>query len=111
MTECRSPLAFLAEHWRPGGRGALDMGIRHGLNCAGCCWALMAMLFPLGMMNIAALGAVTTFIYAEKAIPRSRVISYAAGFGLIAFGLLALIEPSLLPGSAHTMPMGHHHMG
>jgi predicted metal-binding membrane protein len=100
LTECRSPLAFLSEHWRDGDRGALAMGVHHGLHCAGCCWALMAMLFPLGMMNIAALGAVTLFIYAEKALPGGQVLRYAAGVGLVAFGAWAFLDPGVLPGVA-----------
>ena len=108
LTECRSPLAFLAEHWRPGGRGAVTMGVHHGLHCAGCCWALMAMLFPLGMMNVAVLGAVTAFIYAEKALPGGTTLRYAAGVALIAFGIGALVNPGLLPGTPE--PLSHHHM-
>jgi predicted metal-binding membrane protein len=109
LTQCRSPLAFLAQHWRDGGRGALTMGVHHGLHCAGCCWALMAMLFPLGMMNVAALGAVTAFLYAEKALPGGNVLRYAAGVGLLAYGLCALVDPGLLPGaSGH---VGHHMTG
>jgi predicted metal-binding membrane protein len=104
LTECRSPLAFVMQHWRHGRLGAVRMGVHHGLHCAGCCWALMAMLFPLGMMNIAALAGVTAFIYAEKVLPGAKILRYGAGVALIAYGLLVLAEPSALPG---TMP---HHM-
>lgn len=106
LTECRSPLAFLAEHYRPGHLGALKMGIHHGLHCAGCCVALMAMLFPIGMLNIAALAGVTALIYAEKVLPGARRVRYAAGVVLIVFGFCALADPALLPGSA--MQVGHH---
>ena len=99
MTGCRSPLAFLTQHWRDGVRGAIAMGARHGLVCAGCCWALMAIMFPLGMMNIGALGAVTVFIYAEKALPGGKVLRFAAGGALLLFGIAALINPGLLPGT------------
>lgn len=109
LTECRSPLAFLAEHWRAGRGGAVTMGIHHGLHCAGCCWALMAMLFPLGMMNVAALGAVTAFIYAEKVLPGGKILQYSAGVALIAFGIAAFVEPGLLPGA--TEHLGHHMAG
>jgi predicted metal-binding membrane protein len=99
LTECRSPLAFVMQHWRDGRAGAVRMGIHHGWHCAGCCWALMAMLFPIGMMNIAALAAVTAFIYAEKVLPGATVLRYAAGVALIMFGLAVMVEPSLLPGT------------
>jgi predicted metal-binding membrane protein len=110
MTECRSPLGFLTQHWRDGARGAVAMGAHHGLVCAGCCWALMAILFPLGMMNIVALGAVTAFVYAEKVLPGGKALRYAAGVALIAYGIAALLRPGLLPGGAvpmdPAMPMG-----
>lgn len=110
LTECRSPLAFVMEHWRDGRLGAVRMGVHHGWHCAGCCWALMAMLFPLGMMNIAALAGVTAFIYAEKVLPAGQVLRYGAGVALVVFGLAVMIDPSLLPGtlahSGHAMA-GH----
>ncbi len=103
LTECRSPLAFVMEHWRDGRRGALEMGVHHGWHCAGCCWAIMVAMFPLGMMNIAALAGVTAFVYAEKVLPAAKVLRYGAGVALLAYGLAVLVEPSLLPGS-----MVHH---
>lgn len=114
LTECRSPIAFVMQHWREGRAGAVRMGIHHGWHCAGCCWALMAILFPLGMMNIAALATVTAFIYVEKVLPHGRALRYGAGIALLLLGLAVLIEPHLLPGttahSAHQMP-GHHMPG
>ena len=106
LTECRSPMAFVMEYWQDGRAGALRMGIKHGWHCAGCCWALMAAMFPLGMMNIAALAGVTAFVYAEKVLPGAKVLRYGAGVALIAFGLAVLAEPSLLPGT-----MAHSHQG
>ncbi|MGD9531625.1 DUF2182 domain-containing protein [Pseudonocardia sp.] len=98
MTGCRSPLAFLSRHWREGARAAIAMGAHHGVICAGCCWALMAIMFPLGMMNVVALGAVTAFIYAEKVLPAGRILRFGAGVVLVALGLAALADPGLLPG-------------
>jgi predicted metal-binding membrane protein len=125
MTECRSPLSFISRHWREGARGAMALGVRHGLVCVGCCWALMALMVPLGMANIAALGAVTLLISAEKLLSVGRGLRYAAGVALVLLGLAAFVHPDLLPGSrapaspvsghmmpmgdmsGHTMPMGH----
>jgi predicted metal-binding membrane protein len=107
LTECRSPLAFVMQHWRDGRVGAMRMGVHHGWHCAGCCWALMAMLFPIGMMNIAALAGVTAFVYAEKVLPAATVLRRTAGVALVLFGLAVLTDPSLLPG---TIPHHVHHM-
>jgi len=107
MTECRSPLSFLSQHWRDGAHGAVALGIRHGLVCAGCCWALMALMFPLGMLNIAALGAVTILISAEKILPVGKGLRYAAGVALVVFGLATLVHPGLMPGSMAPTGGGH----
>lgn len=110
LTECRSPMAFVMQHWREGRVGAVRMGIHHGWHCAGCCWALMAMMFPLGMMNIAALAAVTAFVYAEKVLPNGETLRRGAGIALLAFGLAVLVSPGVLPGHAGAAPPdGEHH--
>jgi predicted metal-binding membrane protein len=111
LTECRSPMAFVMQHWREGRLGAVRMGVHHGWHCAGCCWAVMAMMFPLGMMNIAVLAAVTAFIYAEKVLPNGDALRRGAGVALLAFGLAVLVSPGLLPGhggEAH-QDGGHHY--
>ncbi|HEX8215037.1 MAG TPA: DUF2182 domain-containing protein, partial [Allosphingosinicella sp.] len=57
LSKCRTPVGFIMTSWRDGTVGALRMGLLHGLWCLGCCWLLFAILFPLGMMNIAAMAA------------------------------------------------------
>ena len=49
--------------------GAISMGALHGAYCLGCCWLLCAIMFPLGMMNIAALATITVIVFAEKTLP------------------------------------------
>jgi len=66
LRACQSPLGFLMARWRDGWRGALRMGIDHGLYCLGCCWALMLLLFVGGVMNLAVIGALTLFVGFEK---------------------------------------------
>jgi predicted metal-binding membrane protein len=69
LSQCRTPVGFIMTSWRDGILGALRMGLRHGAYCLGCCWLLFAILFPLGMMNIAAMAAVTALVFAEKTLP------------------------------------------
>lgn len=97
LAKCRSPLAFIMTSWRSGYGGAFRMGIEHGLYCAGCCWLLFVILFPLGMLNIAALALVTALIFAEKTLPAGRHLSWAVGGALVAYGLLVLAVPEALP--------------
>ena len=76
LAKCRSPLGFLLGAWRDGHAGALRMGVKHGGWCVGCCWALMASLFALGVMSIAWMAFVAALIAAEKTLPWRRVATY-----------------------------------
>jgi predicted metal-binding membrane protein len=96
LSKCRTPMQFVMTSWRDGYDGALRMGITHGAWCLGCCWLLFAMLFPLGVMNIAAMVLVTALIFAEKALPWGTRIGQAAGIALVAWGALVLVWPEAL---------------
>lgn len=93
LAKCHSPLAFIMQSWRDGTLGAFRMGVEHGLYCAGCCWLLFVILFPLGMLNMAALAAVTALIFAEKALPLGPRVRLAAAGALIAYGSAVLLMP------------------
>jgi predicted metal-binding membrane protein len=97
LTKCRSPLAFILNSWRDGWGGAFRMGLEHGLYCLGCCWLLFVILFPLGIMNVAAMAVITLFIFAEKSLPQGRRIGQAASALLIVYGLVAIFLPTALP--------------
>jgi predicted metal-binding membrane protein len=86
LRHCRSPLDFLTRYWRKGTVGALQMGLRHGLFCLGCCWALMALLFVGGIMNMFWVAALALFVLLEKIVPGGRWLGYAAGIGLLLWG-------------------------
>ena len=66
LRHCRSPLGFLMAEWREGARGAMAMGLKHGLYCAGCCWALMLLLFVAGVMNPVWIVFLTVLVALEK---------------------------------------------
>ena len=83
---CRSPLGFLMTHWRAGKVGALNMGIRHGLFCIGCCWALMGVLFAVGVMNILWVLLIAMFVLVEKILPAPRLMQQISGMALILWG-------------------------
>src|SRR6266849_6318270 len=69
LRRCRSPLEFLSHYWQGGALGAFRMGLRHGLFCLGCCWAMMALLFVGGLMNVLWIAALALFVLAEKVVP------------------------------------------
>lgn len=89
LAQCQSPLTFIQQH---GGfsatqRGALKLGLRHGLYCVGCCWALMLLLFVGGVMNTLWIAGLTVLILLEKIVPMGRLITRIAGVVLISLGL------------------------
>jgi predicted metal-binding membrane protein len=88
LTHCRSPLGFLMSHWRDGTAGALRMGIEHGTYCLGCCWALMCVLFVVGVMNVVWVAAMTIFVLVEKIVPAGAFVARVAGVAMIAAGAL-----------------------
>lgn len=87
LAHCRSPLAFFMGNWRDGWRGALAMGLEHGTFCVGCCWALMALMFFAGVMNLLWLAALAAFVLLEKITRWPRLVGNAAGFVLTVWGL------------------------
>ncbi len=97
LGKCRSPLGALLGSWRDGGSGALRMGADNGAWCVGCCWALMAALFALGIMSVVWMAVVAGLIAFEKMIPWRRVASYGTAGVLAALGMLVLVAPSAMP--------------
>ena len=98
LTKCRSPLGFLLGSWRDGIWGALKMGARHGAWCVGCCWALMASLFALGVMSIAWMAFAAALIAAEKTLPWGRAVTYGTAAILLVLGVVLIVAPNALPG-------------
>jgi predicted metal-binding membrane protein len=90
LRHCRSPIAFLAGHWRDGRDGAFCMGLQHGAYCLGCCWFLMALLFFGGVMNLYWIAGLAAFVLFEKLMPLGHWLGYAAGLGLIGWGVYLL---------------------
>ena len=110
LGKCRSPLGFLLSSWRSGGSGALQMGARHGAWCIGCCWALMASLFALGVMSVVWMAVVAGLIAFEKLIPSRRAATYGTAAVLFALGVLLVAAPDTIPaltipGSPSVSPM------
>jgi predicted metal-binding membrane protein len=87
LQHCRTPMSFLLTQWREGAWGALGMGWRHGLFCVGCCWALMGLLFVVGVMNTAWIVAITIYVLIEKIVPRSEVLSKLVGTVMVGLGI------------------------
>ena len=97
LDACRDPMAFLWQHYIAGSRSAWHLGIRHGLFCLGCCWALMLTMFAVGMGNLAWMVALTGVMVMEKATRYGNRLSSPVGLGLITWGGLIMLDPGWLP--------------
>ena len=106
LHKCRSPLGFLLGVWRDGPRGALEMGARHAAWCLGCCWALMAALFALGVMSLAWMALVAALIALEKTLPWRRVATWSTTLVLVVLAVGLLAAPHAIPGLV--VPAGGH---
>src|SRR3990172_5423208 len=93
LGKCRSPMSFILTAWRDGYGGSFRMGLEHGVFCLGCCWLLFVILFPLGMMNVAAMAVITVLIFAEKSLRVGRELGQAAALGMVGYGLLVVLVP------------------
>lgn len=98
LGKCRSSLGMLLGSWRDGWLGAVRMGAKNGAWCVGCCWALMASLFALGVMSVLWMAVVAGLIAIEKLIPWRKTATYGIAIVLLALGVLFLAAPSAVPG-------------
>jgi predicted metal-binding membrane protein len=106
LAKCRSPLGFLLGNWRDGSVGAVEMGSRHAAWCFGCCWALMAALFALGVMSLVWMAVIAALIVLEKTLPWRRVVTWGTTAILLALAIGVLAAPHSVPGL--TVPGGSH---
>jgi predicted metal-binding membrane protein len=104
LDKCRSPLGLLLGSWRDGWTGALRMGMRNGAWCVGCCWALMASLFALGVMSPVWMAVVAGLIAVEKVLPWRRAATYGTALVLLGLGVLVLVAPQVVPGLTVPVP-------
>jgi predicted metal-binding membrane protein len=90
LEHCRSPAKFMTNHWRPDARGAARLGILHGAYCVGCCWALMALLFVGGVMNLIWIAALSILVLVEKLTPIGPTLARGLGVVLVIWGGVTL---------------------
>ena len=90
LRNCQTPLMFLGRQWQSGHRGALRMGLLHGIYCLGCCWVLMGLLFYGGVMELRWIVGLAVYVAAEKLIPAGNRLSQFTGLLLIGWGCWAI---------------------
>lgn len=94
LDKCRSPLSFVMSHWRGRAerRQAFRLGVAHGAFCVGCCWALMLLMFAVGMGNLGWMLLLAAVMATEKNMPWGRRLSAPLGVVLIAWGALIVLN-------------------
>lgn len=99
LARCRSPLglAFKYGSYR-GALRDLRVGLAHGAFCLACCWALMALLFAFGLMNVPAMVLLAVAVLAEKAWARGPAFSRVVGALALATAVAVAVHPGLAPG-------------
>jgi predicted metal-binding membrane protein len=95
LRHCRTPMGYLLTEWKDGAVGAWRMGVKHGLICLGCCWALMGLLYVAGVMNLVWVAALTTVVIIEKLHPAGVKIGKFLGGALIALGIIQIVSLSI----------------
>ena len=89
----RTPLGFFIHYYRKGVSPAWQLGLRHGGYCLGCCWALMLVMFGVGVGNLVGMAALTGAMVIEKAVPGGKRLSPFIGILLLLLGILWLAHP------------------
>lgn len=95
LRHCRSPVEFIASHWRQGHMGALRMGVEHGVVCVGCCWALMTLLFVGGAMNLVWIAGLSAVVLIEKLLPKGGISVYLTAVVLGGSSIFLLVAAIL----------------
>jgi len=104
LAHCRSPLGLLLHYGSYRGRSRdLRVGVHHGAYCLGCCWALMAMLIAVGVMNVAAMAGVAALVLTEKTWRWGPAAGRLAGVAALGLAVATIWFPWLAPG-LHAAP-------
>jgi predicted metal-binding membrane protein len=96
LKQCRSPFSFFVRYYRKGAGAAWQLGLRHGLFCLGCCWALMLVMFGVGMSSLVWMAVLTGVMVVEKEVPGGQRLSPVIGVALLLLAVLWLMHPSWL---------------
>lgn len=104
LTECRHPAAYLMRHYRRGTRAAFATGLGHAQFCVGCCWALMLLMFGMGIANLAWMALLTAIMIFEKGLPGGDKLVRPLGAALVVLAVFVLIQPEWLPAALRYSP-------
>lgn len=84
LRTCQRPFPFFFANWKTTARGVFGLGVRQGMHCLGCCWAMMLLMFAVGVMNVVWMAALAIVMTLEKMSAGKRV---SRGLGLVLIGI------------------------
>ena len=99
LKQCRTPFSFFVRYYRKGSGAAWRLGLRHGMFCLGCCWALMLVMFGLGVGSLVSMAVLTGVMVVEKTFPGGQRLSPVIGIALLLLAVLWLAHPAWLLSS------------
>jgi len=99
LDACRDPLTFFWKHYIAKSRSAWHLGLRHGLFCLGCCWALMLTMFAVGMGSLVWMTALAGIMVIEKVTRYGHRLATPIGIVLIVWGVLVGLNVDWLPAA------------
>lgn len=93
LDKCRSPLSFVMGHWtgRRDRLQALRLGVDHGVFCVGCCWALMLLMFVVGIGSLIWMMILAVVMGIEKNASWGRRLSAPLGIVLLLTAVTLLV--------------------
>jgi predicted metal-binding membrane protein len=95
LSKCRQPGPYLLAHYRRGALAGFRLGVGHGLYCLGCCWALMLVMFAVGVAVLWWMAALTAVMVYEKTGRHGEGLVPVVGVGLLALAAVAFAQPWL----------------
>ncbi len=95
LTKCRTPLPFFMANWTDRTSGVFTLGFRQGIFCVACCWALMLVMFAVGLMNVIWMAALAVVMALEKTLVNPRPVVQGTGIILIGFAV-ALVTTTFM---------------
>lgn len=91
LTKCRTPMPFFMAHWSDRVTGVFRMGVHQGIVCVMCCWALMLVMFAVGLMNVIWMAALAVIMAMEKILPNPTILVRSTGAALVLAGTALLV--------------------
>ena len=94
LTICQRPFPFFFSNWTTAASGVFRLGLRQGLVCLGCCWAMMLVMFAVGAMNVVWMAGLGVLMTIEKLTSTARfseavgLVFVAVGFGMVVSSVL-----------------------